>query len=743
MLRGQGGGRPALACTKQGMFSHTTDCVSPPVQTTCIAQSQQPRQPQQPHAQLPSPQQPPGQPFTDVENMPPLDHSGGPGFHNILPATSTCSASGVVATGPPAGGVITTSIDEGVELDFSEKESEVCSTTSVYSSANREPQMSSQPAQSPKPLPTGNVTTPGGEGEAATGLTRSNVFGDLSQISTLNTSNQSISTGIGSPFTSFDSNIEADLMSSLSSCAQPSLPSCTYSPQSSSPPRNQNSAITATMTPPIATKFPHQRAGGGGDSSGNGSGDDPSCDDRSATRSPVHFREGRRASDGLMSQGVIAFRQRLKESMKTRGVTELRKEMENLQNQYKTVLTEEELKQLQQQHCQYQEKFNNRQWSLDEPSPVERPKLTTKRMSLPTPGQFEMHLAPHKILAMKHSMQVERHLDPVAQAGVSGPPTGAVAAAAAPVAVVPSFSSQAGQAGQGDAGQQQGLYPGGTAAVPTKPLQQQLLQHRLQQKRQVFQKQAQHAQQPHQLYQQFQSLNIDSSQQQQQQHYMGPPQQIGPPPPPPPQQLATGGDQPQQLYLGEQPGAHIIVQEPAPHHVAMASPCMQGMTPMLSSPTSVPQLPSCMYQEQAGLYTLKGGPPAMGEFLPGSQPSLSDTAGLVGAQMVPDLNALQQQAASIQSPAAQTQLMMMRRHVVRQTSYKLAQQTPVMPPYGGVATGEGAEQILLPWLTASSEQPQLSPTFEGEEEEEEESAVAGEDENAEGGEVNGDGMDMS
>ena len=33
--------------------------------------------------------------------------------------------------------------------------------------------------------------------------------------------------------------------------------------------------------------------------------------DRQLTRSPVNFREGRRSSDGLVAQGLVAFHQRL------------------------------------------------------------------------------------------------------------------------------------------------------------------------------------------------------------------------------------------------------------------------------------------------------------------------------------------------------------------------------------------------------------------------------------------------
>lgn len=53
--------------------------------------------------------------------------------------------------------------------------------------------------------------------------------------------------------------------------------------------------------------------------------------DRAQTRSPVNFREGRRASDGLVAQGIIAFKQKLKESMRAQGMLELRQEHQQLQ----------------------------------------------------------------------------------------------------------------------------------------------------------------------------------------------------------------------------------------------------------------------------------------------------------------------------------------------------------------------------------------------------------------------------
>jgi hypothetical protein len=60
------------------------------------------------------------------------------------------------------------------------------------------------------------------------------------------------------------------------------------------------------------------------------------------------------------------------------------------------------------------------------------------------------------------------------------------------------------------------------------------------------------------------------------------------------------------------------------------------------------------------------------------------------------------QAALQQQP--HQQMVLVRRHIVRQSSYKLAQQQPVMPPFG--------EEDLLLWQQFPSEQPPLSPMFE-------------------------------
>lgn len=92
----------------------------------------------------------------------------------------------------------------------------------------------------------------------------------------------------------------------------------------------------------------------------------PSC--RSVTRSPVDFREGRRASDGLVAQGIlnssdqvlnsgVAFNsQRLHEACKAKGVLELhllQQEAAQLTSQYQSSVPIDELTVRQQQHSQF------------------------------------------------------------------------------------------------------------------------------------------------------------------------------------------------------------------------------------------------------------------------------------------------------------------------------------------------------------------------------------------------------
>lgn len=90
----------------------------------------------------------------------------------------------------------------------------------------------------------------------------------------------------------------------------------------------------------------------------------PMC--RSVTRSPVDFRQGRRASDGLVAQGIssldncinsVAFNsQRLQEACKTKGVLELhllQQEAASLSSQYQSCVPLEEMNVRQQEHRQF------------------------------------------------------------------------------------------------------------------------------------------------------------------------------------------------------------------------------------------------------------------------------------------------------------------------------------------------------------------------------------------------------
>ncbi|XP_037969831.2 serine/threonine-protein kinase SIK2 [Plutella xylostella] len=110
---------------------------------------------------------------------------------------------------------------------------------------------------------------------------------------------------------------------------------------------------------------------------------------RAMTRSPVDFREGRRASDGLVAQQAaqsnesqmpnLAFNsQRLNEKDKAKGVLELhlvQQEAQKLKTQYQSTLPAEEMTQRQMQHNQFAANFSPHYLDTKTPTP--------KRISLP------------------------------------------------------------------------------------------------------------------------------------------------------------------------------------------------------------------------------------------------------------------------------------------------------------------------------------------------------------------------
>ena len=343
--------RPVLASTRRGPFSQTTDCVTASGVAVAAAGGAvaSPGTCSSGTATTPT--------YSDIETAALTGC-----LQEMFPTGVRC-----VRSSRAGGRVITTSIDEGVELD-----SDLCSTASIDSTVN------------------GGVA-------GATDMSRGVLSGTSSSIATASaaasSSIQSISTGIGSPFMSFDSNVEADLMSSLSSCnvdsiTQPSdrpLTTAVSSPRPAGPASTVAGTPAVTMTPPFSSKFPHgggkpaAKVGGAGGDSGVG----PVLRE---SRSPVSFREGRRASDGAMLAQcgvVVAFRQQLRDTTKTRGVTELRQPTATTRNP---------------PHGRV------RQLSLDGAHPTTStaaddrpPKLATKRRSYPWSADSPVDDEPQKI----------------------------------------------------------------------------------------------------------------------------------------------------------------------------------------------------------------------------------------------------------------------------------------------------------------------------------------------------------
>lgn len=127
--------------------------------------------------------------------------------------------------------------------------------------------------------------------------------------------------------------------------------------------------------------------------------------DRGISRSPVSFREGRRASDGLVAQGIIAFQQKLYKKEKATGIVQLhevRQEAQELRNQFQESRPEET--------CQNK-------------VPVKQ--AVSKRISVPEnfvyfpPSKhlaLQQQLLQHRLLQKRQSLQKQRfsHGEPLA-----------------------------------------------------------------------------------------------------------------------------------------------------------------------------------------------------------------------------------------------------------------------------------------------------------------------------------------
>ncbi|XP_063828735.1 serine/threonine-protein kinase SIK2-like [Ostrinia nubilalis] len=252
-----------------------------------------------------------------------------------------------------------------------------------------------------------------------------------------------------STFESLDYQLSSDCSSELAS----SLPSCT-SNEDKLAYENSSLVNTSPMHPCVYISSYNNKPSGTGfiarHNPLNYQSANKNCP-RAITRSPVDFREGRRASDGLVAQQAaqsnesqknsLAFNsQRLNENCKAKGVLELhlvQKEAQKLKTQYQSTLPAEEMTQRQMQHNQFAASFS--------PHFIES-KTPTKRISLPETFNYS--------------------------------------STSPPMPASPKMVAQL---------QEPSELPHGTSVPqisPKPPLQQQLMQHRLfQQKRQLLQKQ--------------------------------------------------------------------------------------------------------------------------------------------------------------------------------------------------------------------------------------------------------------
>jgi hypothetical protein len=397
---------PILAKTRHSTFSRTADCVTASLQLQVTPSAHEQKA------------------FSDIVED--LSESSDP-----LPSAGS------------SANVLNSSVDEGVELEFTGDRDSLCSNASIFSYCTV--------------ASTGSFGSPNGGGKAnsvssssntdtssISGLSRGGAFSDIASLcGSIEVSNQSVSSG--SPFASFDSNVESELMWNTAIAGrQASLISC-------------SGASTATASPPPTVVTDDSgEAGSSADYEGSqratGIVDDID-EERRMSRSPVSFREGRRASDGLMAQAVFAFRQRLCETMKTRGCAELRVDSDGTPDSSKQLSCEENrMSPLQRDRSQQY------QWGDDS---ERTPRVSSKRRSLPC----------------------------------------------AEVARVAPYHTER------SSGDGMHAMMGGVDQGVLRTLQQQLMSYRLQHKRQLFQR---HTLQPSSgpaltLYQQFQQLEIDAS----------------------------------------------------------------------------------------------------------------------------------------------------------------------------------------------------------------------------------------
>ncbi|XP_022237900.1 serine/threonine-protein kinase SIK2-like isoform X2 [Limulus polyphemus] len=262
-------------------------------------------------------------------------------------------------TGSPMSKV-TESLDEGLEADFSEGSRD--SKTPPLVTRRSSCQYSE------------HATCCGAFSELNDGHRDSPPLSNLTQMLSLSDSPVGSFTSQESNFDSFDSQIETDFASSLSSCAaQENLSIGNFYDS-----RDESLCATIPCEVLSQTRIPIRINNKNRSSYRH----NPIDFDRSAKDSPTSFREGRRASDSFFAEGVVPFCQRLSQSSKAHGIVrlnEVKQEYQQLQNLYPSQLPHAQKFHNKLQHTQY--------WSITRSSvPSSNNHLPTKiykRVSLP------------------------------------------------------------------------------------------------------------------------------------------------------------------------------------------------------------------------------------------------------------------------------------------------------------------------------------------------------------------------
>ncbi|XP_074652797.1 serine/threonine-protein kinase SIK2-like [Tubulanus polymorphus] len=619
-MKNSASGRPPLVCVRHGVFSRTTDCVTPPNNASSANQQFEIdsfKYPQDPMYSLYAREQ---QPFS-------------------------------------FGHVITTSIDEGVEIDMSEADSQPSLNNNASTSLNYTPPNSRRHTMSENPNAPGQFAA-SHRSQAASGSVSTNASESVCSL-----------LSSYSPFQSFDSNIEADLMSSQSSSVATNyshlgVPDTEHKRRflQAGAERPQYLTVSSSMTPPDNMKYQN---------GANSIRDDPR--NRSQTRSPVNFREGRRASDGLVSQDLIAFRQRLKDNMKVAGMQELYANVE------KTSLWKAD-------KTLWAPANSNNEQTFPPPN---MGALKTKRLSFPLDNSFNQQVVPNNMFQGIPD-SITSNVDGL---GLSPPQN----MTQTPTTVATSAV--------------------GSMEYEMKPLQQKLLQHRLQQKRQSLHKAIQ-------LQQQFQRMHLEQGQIQM--AYQSGTSALSRTPSAT-QQLGVI-TQTESQFVAQQQQQQLVQLSLLPqsesHFTAaqhqMASSLVQPHSFLTQSESQFMPQPiapytqlhtgSLLQQSHTGLsdnfmaqklhidsaahigrggadipYPRNCSPPLVqvqgrtspNQLVPGLQPPI------IGSGAAASVRQSAQPSTMLMSSCPPSRLAMLRKHVIRQSSYKLAQQQTVMPPYPG------------------------------------------------------------